>query len=110
MKQINLIALVILSLVLLTACETPKTPQKDTVEFVEIIVQNHLVSHGFDQNNVEILEQVTVEKPRKKLIRVDRIRSVSEQYILTSYGYGRLVYWEYEGSYDQMKKLLSSDR
>ncbi|MEO1053235.1 MAG: hypothetical protein AAFX87_21565 [Bacteroidota bacterium] len=78
-------------------------------KFIEIVVQNHLVSHGFDEKNEEILEEVIVEKPSKKLIRVDRIQSVSEKYILTSYGFGRLVYWEYEGSYDEMKKLLGTD-
>ena len=87
-------------------CETAKVQKMDAPKFVEIVVQNHLVSHGFDENNQEILEEVVVEAPRKKLIRVDRIQSVSEKYILTSYGYGRLVYWEYEGSYEDMKELL----
>lgn len=81
----------------------------DAPMFIEIVVQNHLVSHGFDEKNVEILEEVMVEKPRKKLIRVDRIQSVSEKYILTSYGVDRLVYWEYEGSYTSIKSLLATE-
>ncbi|MBO0323141.1 hypothetical protein J0X14_12610 [Muricauda sp. CAU 1633] len=80
-----------------------------TPKFIEIVVQNHLVSHGFDAENKEILEEVIVEKPTKKLLRVDRIQSVSEKYILTSYGFGRLVYWEYEGSYTALKELLLTD-
>ena len=82
----------------------------NTPTFIEITVQNHLVSHGFDENNQEIIETVEVERPMKKLLRVDRIQSVSEKYILTSYGYGRLVYWEYEGSYEELKALLRQRR
>ncbi|MTI38466.1 hypothetical protein E1140_03065 [Fulvivirga lutimaris] len=78
-------------------------------KFIEVVVQNHLVSHGFDEENKEILEEVIVEKPRRKLLRVDRIQSVSEKYILTSYGFGRLVYWEYEGSFAEMKELLTNN-
>ncbi len=98
-----------ISVIILAGCETSKVQKMSESKFIEIVVQNHLVSHGFDEENKEILEELIVEKPRKKLIRVDRIQSVSEKYILTSYGFGRLVYWEYEGSYDKMKKLLGTD-
>ena len=94
-------------LVLLTGCETSKVQKMTEPRFIEVVVQNHMVSHGFDENNQEILENVIVNEPRKKLIRVDRIQSLSEKYILTSYGYGRLVYWEYEGSYGELKTLLA---
>ncbi len=93
-------------IMVLSSCETPKSKKMNEPKFIEIIVQNHLVSHGFDENNEEVVEEVVVENPRKKLLRVDRILSVSEKYILTSYGYDRLVYWEYEGSYEQMRQLL----
>lgn len=67
--------------------------------YIEIIVQNHSVSHGFDESNKEIIEEVEVERPTKKFISVNRIQSISEKYILMTYGFDRLVYWEYEGSY-----------
>ena len=92
--------------IMLIGCESSNVQDMIEPEFIEITVQNHLVSHGFDEQNKEIVEEVIVENPSKKLIRVDRIQSVSEKYILTSYGYGRLVYWEYEGTYEQMKALL----
>ena len=103
------IQVVSIAMVILAGCETSKVQKMSDPKFIEIVVQNHLVSHGFDEENKEILEEVIVEKPSKKLIRVDRIQSISEKYILTSYGYNRLVYWEYEGSYDTMKKLLNQD-
>ena len=92
--------------IILVGCEGSNVKDMSEPKFIEITVQNHLVSHGFDEQNKEIVEEVIVEHPSKKLIRVDRIQSVSEKYILTSYGYGRLVYWEYEGSYEEMKVLL----
>lgn len=74
--------------------------------FIEIVVQNHLVSHGFDENNKEIIDEVVVEKPTTKFLSVDRIQSISEKYILTTYSFDRLVYWEYEGSYDELKQRI----
>lgn len=74
--------------------------------FIEIFVKNHLISHGFDENNKEIIEEVAVEKPIKKFISIDRIQSVSEKYILTTYGHGRLIYWEYEGSYEELREKI----
>lgn len=103
------IQFVSMSVVMLAGCEASKVQIMSEPKFVEIVVQNHLVSHGFDEKNKEVLEEVFVENPRKKLIRVDRIQSISEKYILTSYGFDRLVYWEYEGSYANMKKLLMPD-
>ena len=92
----------------ISGCESPRV-ESQVPTFIEIVVKNHLVSHGFNENNEEVVEEVLVEQPRKKLIRVDRIQSISEKYILTSYGYGRLVYWEYEGSYDELKELLGQN-
>ncbi len=75
-------------------------------QYVEITVQNHIILHGFDDNNKEIIEEVKLDQPMTKLIGIDRIKSVSEKYILTTYAQGRLVYWEYLGTYTDMKKLL----
>lgn len=74
--------------------------------FIEITVKDHLISHGFDENNKEIIEEVQVEESMIKLLSVDRIQSVSKKYILTTYGHGRLVYWEYEGTYDELKEKI----
>lgn len=108
MKHKQVIQALVISVGILTGCETSKVQNMSEPRFIEIVVQNHLVSHGFDEANKEILEEVMVDAPRKKLIRVDRIQSVSAKYILTSYGYGRLVYWEYEGGYEALKELLGS--
>ncbi len=99
----------LLPFVLLFALGCSSTKTKDAMVqqgFIEVVVQNHLVSHGFDANNQEIIETVEVEKPAKKYLSMDRIQSISEKYILTTYSHGRLVYWEYEGSYEQLKEQI----
>ena len=74
--------------------------------FIEIAVGSHQILHGFDQENKEIIEDVNVNSFSKKLIEISRIKSISEKYILTDYGYGRWIYWEYEGSMAQLKARL----
>jgi hypothetical protein len=108
MKKISLIGLVILTLTCTCiGCKNMNTEGNTTSSgFIEIMVQNHLVSHGFDNNNKEIIEEVEVDFPTKKLISLDRIQSISEKYILTTYSFDRLVYWEYEGSYEELKEKL----
>lgn len=80
------------------------------VDFIELAFGSHMISHGYDAENNEILEQVTVEGFSKKVIAISRIKSVSEKYILTDYANGRWIYWEYEEDYDYVKKLLVSLR
>tara|TARA_R110002020_G_scaffold220653_1_gene428544 strand:+ start:338 stop:598 length:261 start_codon:yes stop_codon:yes gene_type:complete len=74
--------------------------------YIEIVVGNHQILHGFDSENKEIIEHVTVEKPAKKLVAIDRILSVSEKFILTTYAFGRLIYWEYEGGYEEILEKM----
>lgn len=78
-------------------------------EFIEVRVKNHQILHGFDDNNQEILESVEVESSAKKLIKIDRILSISEKFILTSYAFNRVIYWEYEDNYEELKQMLSSN-
>ena len=66
-----------------------------------------MITHGYDQNNKEIEERVVVDGFSKKLVAVDRIKSVSEKYILTDYLDGRWIYWEYLESYEEVKQMLT---
>ncbi|AWV97371.1 hypothetical protein [Arcticibacterium luteifluviistationis] len=77
-------------------------------EFIEVTVKNHQILHGFNENNQEVIEKVEVAAAAKKLIKIDRILSISEKFILTSYAYDRIIYWEYEETYDDLKEMLSS--
>jgi len=83
-----------------------KSSKSKNKGFIEIVVGNHQILHGFDTDNKEIIEEVVVEKAAKKLVAIERIQSVSEKFILTTYAFGRLVYWEYEGSYEEILEKL----
>lgn len=106
MKKMFIPALLICSFVALGFSINKSFDKMENKGFIEVTVQNHLVSHGFDEDNKEIIEEVIAEKATKKFLTVDRIQSISEKYILTSYSFGRLVYWEYEGSYEELKEQL----
>ena len=55
---------------------------------------------------IEIAEEISVKEFSKKTIRISRIKSVSEKYILTDYIDGRWIYWEYEEDYNFVKEQL----
>ena len=76
--------------------------------FIELTLGNHIISHGYDEHNKEITEEVNVDVFSSKLVAIDRIQSVSEKYILTNYTDGRWIYWEYKEDYSSIKSLLKS--
>lgn len=75
-------------------------------KFIELNLRNHIISHGYDENNKEITEEVIAEVFSPKTIAVSRIKSLSDTYILTDYAEGRWIYWEYEESYESVKNQL----
>ena len=77
-------------------------------KFVELHLGSHIISHGYDDSNTEIEESVTVEGFSKKLVSVDRIKSLSEKFILTDYLDGRWIYWEYQEDYEEVRALLQN--
>ncbi len=77
------------------------------MKFIELTLKDHQILHGFNARNQEIIEEVKVEKASVKLVAIDRILSVSEKYILIQYAYDRIIYWEYEESYEYVKGALS---
>ncbi|WP_420602672.1 hypothetical protein [Flagellimonas sp.] len=77
------------------------------LRFIELTLGNYTVSHGYE-NNKEILEDFKSDAPSKKLVAIDRIKSLGEKYILIDYLDGRWVYWEYEESYQHVKNLLTA--
>ena len=80
------------------------------MEFIELTLGSHMISHGFDAENKEVLEHISVEGFSKKVIALSRIKSVSEKYVLTDYLDGRWIYWEYEEAFDVVRKTLVSPR
>ena len=76
-------------------------------KFIELKLGSHMIVHGYDSNNQEINEHVTIEGFSKKIVSVSRIKSLSEKYILTDYVHGRWIYWEYEEDYEFIKSKLT---
>jgi len=52
-------------------------------EFIELELGSHVIVHGFDDNNQEITEEVKVNSFSKKVVSINRIKSISEKFILT---------------------------
>lgn len=75
-------------------------------KFIELKLGSHQIVHGFDADNQEIIEEIKVEGFTKKLVNIDRVKSISEQFVLTDYAHGRWIYWEYEGGFEELKKIL----
>ena len=76
------------------------------MKFISLRVRNALVMHGYADDNVEIVEEVKDQQFAEKLIAVDRIQSVSENYLLVTSSHGRVLYWEYEGDLASVKARL----
>ncbi len=76
------------------------------MKFIELSLKSHIILHGFDTQNQEITEEIHVDVASKKMVSIDRVLSLSEKYILISYAYDRIIYWEYEEEYAAVKQLL----
>ncbi len=78
------------------------------LKYIELDVKNALIFHGYDSENKPIEECIVEESFVRKLICVDRIRSISEQYLLVTGPDGREMYWEYKETLDEVKVKLQS--
>jgi hypothetical protein len=74
--------------------------------FIRLKLGSFIIMHGYDAENQAIEETHQVEGFVDKLVAVSRIQSVTEKYILTSSSHGRVIYWEYEGTLDDVAKQL----
>lgn len=79
------------------------------IEFIELTLGSHKIVHGYNQNNEEVIEEVTIENFSKKMVAISRIKSVSEKYILTDYVDGRWIYWEYKEDFETIKNKLLNE-
>jgi glycerol-3-phosphate cytidylyltransferase-like family protein len=78
--------------------------------FIEIEVKSSIIIHGYDNKNKEIEEVFDETDFMKKIISINRIQSISEEYILVKSSHGRIMYWKYKGTMEELKqRLLSVD-
>jgi len=76
------------------------------MKFIELEVRTVSIIHGYDVDNIEIVEDVEDEPFVTKLISIDRIQSVSEEYILVTSAHSRVMYWEYNYSMQELATKL----
>ncbi len=77
------------------------------MKFLELEVRTALIVHGYGDNNREITEPVNDPNFVTKLVAIERIQSISEQYVLVTGSHGRIMYWEYRGSMDELRGRLA---
>lgn len=68
------------------------------MKFIELEVRTAFIVHGFDESNKEIVENVNEDKFVNKLISIERIQSITEEYVLVTSSHTRVMYWEYNCS------------
>lgn len=78
------------------------------MSFIRLKVRAAFVVHGYDEQNRELIEQVNEPEFVEKLVRVERIQSVSERYVLVSSSHGRVAYWEYDGGFAALGARLEA--
>lgn len=76
------------------------------MSFIRLKVRAAFMVHGYDADNREIVEQIGEERFVEKLLRIERIQSISEKYLLVSASHGRVAYWEYEGGLTALRRRL----
>ena len=76
------------------------------MRFLELDVRTARIVHGYDEHNREIVEEVNDPEYMTKLITVERIQSISEQYVLVTGSHGRIMYWEYRDSMAALRDRL----
>ena len=79
-------------------------------KFIEITLGNYSILHGYDENNQEIRENITVNSPKKTLLATDTILSVDDEYITTSQIKNKLHFWEYSESFIDIQLELCSQK
>ncbi len=77
------------------------------MSFISLKVRAAFIMHGYDEQNREVIEQVSdPERFVEKLVRVERIQSISEKYVLVTASDGRLAYWENAEEFAALKARL----
>jgi len=76
------------------------------MSFISLKVRAAFIMHGYDEQNREVIEQVSDPDFVEKLVRIERIQSISEKYVLVTASDGRLAYWEYDEEFADLKARL----
>ena len=62
---------------------------------------------GYDDDNNAVVENHAEQEFTKKLISVERIQSITEEYILVTSSHDRDMYWEYDCTMQELAIRLT---
>jgi hypothetical protein len=77
------------------------------MKYISVKVRPAFVIHGYSAENEEIVQTFGDEAFSERVLLVERIQSISDQYLLVTSSHGRIMYWEYEGGLDALKQRLA---
>lgn len=78
------------------------------MQFISLSVRTAMIVHGYTADNQEIIEELPDTGFAEKLIAVERIQSVTEQYLLVTSSHGRVMYWAYQGGLEKITARLNA--
>ncbi|MDN3576149.1 hypothetical protein QWZ03_05135 [Chitinimonas viridis] len=76
--------------------------------FIHLKVRAAMLVHGYDSQQQEIVEHAAATEFAEKLIRIERIQSITERYLLVTGAFGRMMYWEYAEDFATVKQRLDA--
>lgn len=74
-----------------------------------MVTQDFIIVNEFDEYCKEILEEIKVSKPTKKMKAVVRIPFITEKNIYALPANDRFIYCEYKGNYTDILQKLKPD-
>jgi hypothetical protein len=76
------------------------------MKYISARVRPVKVYHGYDSNRVSIIDDLPPREFVEKVIKIDRILSMTEDYIFIECPHNTVQTWEYEGSLSDIKTHL----
>lgn len=77
------------------------------MKFISLRVQPARTYHGYTDDNQLIVDDVADAEFVEKVIAIDRILSITEDYVFITTTHGRVQTWSYEGSLALVKDRLA---
>lgn len=77
------------------------------MKFISLRVQPARTYHGYTDENHLIAEDIVDADFVEKVIAIDRILSITEDYVFITTTHGRVQTWNYEGSLAFVKDRLA---
>lgn len=78
------------------------------MKYIQLNVKPAATVHGYDADNNTIIEEHEEGSYAPKIIAIDRIQSLTEQYLLVNGSHGRVMYWEYTEAMEEVAERLRS--